>query len=104
RVEDYWRDAVDERRNAFAFAQWKGCRIACLYEVGEIFGAALGHKLVVGIMVVGAVAEPESARIGSELRPLFTTFVRFGIFENGFECLTDGEVVLPALVVDDVAA
>src|SRR5690606_16733736 len=96
--------AVDERRNTFAFAQRKGCRITRLYEVGEIFGATRRHKLIVGIMVVGAVAEPKTARIGFELRPFVATFIRLRVIENGLERFTDGEVVFTALVVDDIPA
>ena len=86
------------------WARGKARALRILDQRGEVVRVEAGHELVVGIVVVDAVGEPDAFNVGHELGPAGVVPVAFVARDDGLEGAADLEVVLVVLVEDDVPA
>ena len=103
-------DNVAEKVGEFVLVHAFGC-IHCnvavlrLFEQHpEIFLGELRCELVVGIVVVDAICKPYLLKVYLEVFPVLAFLVAFVGSVNTFQSVTNHQVVLEELVVEDVAS
>ena len=81
------------------------CQFVGAVSMGhEPFAAELGHELLAAVVMVDAVAEPESLKVGLEGDEVFVRAVTVVVDVCVFHHLADAEVVFAILVEEDVAS
>ena len=75
-----------------------------VHQRGEIGLRAGGHELILGIVMMDAVAEKDPFGIGLESRPIRCGTIHRGVRQNGFQHLPDGQVIAAILVPGNVPA
>ena len=102
-VEDHGRQEGDEVIHCLALVEREQAGVATLHQVSEIGLADLGEELVLGIVMMDAVAEENTLSIDHEvLEVLAFTVALIGV-QHSLDGLTDHQVVLEVLVGEDVA-
>ena len=102
-VEDHGRQEGNEVVDGLALVEWEQAGVATFNQVGEIGLADLGEELVLGIVVMDAVAEEHTLGIDHEVLEVGTLAVALIRVQHGLDGLADHQVVLEVLVGKDVA-
>ena len=88
---------------SFTFINRHLRNVAVSYQFGETGFRHFGEKLVLGIMVMDAIAEKHSFGIDRKLLEIIPFPIALIGIENGFQGLADAKVVLVVLVEKNIA-